>query len=113
MDLIGLFAPTAGSGDPVVAALAHGHTTFSWEVAEEAGEEQGEERDGGPADIAVGLSAGEGLVRARVLVIAGAVVEERLHAAHTRSILNGSFRRAHAPPATHPAGGQSPGVSAL
>lgn len=55
VDWVCVLAPTAGSFDSVIAALAHSDTSFSWEVAQEAGEEQGEERHGGPADTAVRL----------------------------------------------------------
>lgn len=113
MDRFCVLAPTAGSRDSVIAALAHSDTTFGREVAEETGEEQGEERHGGPAGAAVGLRAREGLVGARVLVVAGAVVEERLDAAHARPVLHRVLRRAHAPPAARPAGGERPRASAL
>lgn len=88
----GVLAPAAGSCDSVVAALACGDASFSREVAEEAGEERGEDRNGGPAGAAVCLSAREGLVGARVLVIAGAVVEERLDATYARAILHRALR---------------------
>lgn len=57
MDKVCVLAPTAGSRAPVIAALACADTSFSGEVAQEAGEEQGEERHGGPADAAVRLGA--------------------------------------------------------
>lgn len=113
MDRVCVLAPTAGSRDSVIAALAHGHASFSREVAQEAGEEQGEERYGGPAHAAVRLCAREGLVRARVLIVAGAVVEKPLDTAHARSVLHSALSRAHAPPAAHPAGGQHPWAAAL
>lgn len=97
----------------VVAALAHGDASFSREVAQETGEEQGEQRHGGPADAAVWLRAREGLVSARVLVVAGAVVEEALDTADARAVLHRALRRTHAPPAAHPAGGQRPRAAAL
>lgn len=111
--IVCVLAPAAGSRDPVVAALARGHASFSREVAQETGEEQGEERHGGPADAAVRLRAREGLVRARVLVVAGAVVEEPLDAAHARPVLHRALSGAHAPPAAHPAGGKHPLATAL
>lgn len=113
MDWVRVLAPTAGSRDSVVTALAHGHASFSREVAQEAGEEQGEERHGGPADAAVRLRAREGLVGAGVLVVAGAVVEKPLDAAGARRVLHGALHRAHAPPAAHPAGGEHPRAAAL
>lgn len=103
----------ARSCDPVVAALAHGDASFSWEVAQETGEHQGEERRGGPADAAVRLRAREGLVGARVLVVAGAVVEQPLDAAHARPVLHRALRRAHAPAAAHPTGRKQPWAPAL
>lgn len=108
-----VLAPAAGSRDPVIAALARGDASSSWEVAQETGEEQGEERRGGPADAAARLGAREGLVGARVLVVAGAVVEEPLDAAHARPVLHRALHRAHAPPAAHPAGGERPRAPAL
>lgn len=113
MDWVWVLAPTAGSCGSVVAALAHGDASFSWEVAQQAWEEQGEERHGGPADAAARLRAREGLVGARVLVVAGAVVEEPLHAAHARPVLHRVLRRAHAPAAAHPAGREHPRAPAL
>lgn len=55
MDKVCVLAPTAGSRASVIAALACADTSFSGEVAQEAGEDQGEERHGGPADAAVRL----------------------------------------------------------
>lgn len=95
--------PAARSGDSVVAALTHGDASFSWEVAQETGEDQREERDGGPADTAARLLAGEGLVCARVLVVAGAVVEQPLDAADAGAVLHRGLHRAQASAATHPA----------
>lgn len=103
----------ARSGDSVVAALTRGDAAFGREVAQETGEEQREERDGGPADAAARLPAGERLVGARVLVVAGAVVEQPLDAAHAGAVLHGALRRAHAPAAAHPAGGKRPRSAAL
>lgn len=108
-----VFAATAGSRDSVVAALAHRHTSFSWEVAQQAREEQGEEGDGGPADAAARLRAREGLVRARVFVVAGAVVEKPLDAADARPVFHRAVRRAHAPAAARPAGREQPRANAL
>lgn len=108
-----ILTSTARSRDLVVAAVAHGDASFSREVAQETGEEQGEQRHGGPADAAVRLCAREGLVGTRVLVIAGAVVEEALDAADARAVLHRALRRTHAPPAAHPAGGQRPRAVAL
>lgn len=113
MDWVCVLAPTAGSRASVVAALAHGDTSFSREVAQEAGEEHCEERRRRPADAAVRLRAREGLVSARVLVVAGAVVEEPLDAADARPILHRALRRAHAPVAAHPAGREHPRAAAL
>lgn len=113
VDWVWVPAPTAGSCDSVIAALAHRHTSFSWEVAQETGEEQGQERHRGPADATVRLRAREGLVCARVLVVAGAVVEKPLDAANTRPVLHRTLRWANAPPATHPAGGQHPWATTL
>lgn len=105
--------PAARSGDAVIAALTHGDASFSWEVAQETGEEQREERDGGPADTAARLPAGEGLVCARVLVVAGAVVEQSLDAADAGAVLHRGLHRAHASAATHPAGRKGPRAAAL
>lgn len=113
MDWVCALAPTAGSSDSVIAALARGEASFSREVAEDTGEEEGEERHGGPADAAVRLRAREGLVRARVLVVAGAVVEKPLDAANARPVLHRALRRAHAPAAAHPAGGEHPWATAV
>lgn len=113
MDWVCVLAPTAGSRASVVAALAHGDASFSREVAQEAGEEQGEERRRRPADAAVRLRAREGLVGARVLVVAGAVVEEPLDAADACPVLHCALRRAHAPAAAHPAGRERPWAAAL
>lgn len=113
MDWFRVLATTAGSGDSVIAALAHGDTSFSREVAQETGEEQGEEGHGGPADAAAGLRAREGLVGARVLVVTGAVVEKPLDAADACPILHRVLRRAHTPMAAHPAGGQHPRATAI
>lgn len=106
-------APAARPRDSAVAALTHGEASFSWEVAQETGEEQREKRDGGPADAAARLSAGEGLVGARVLVVAGAVVEQPLDAADAGGVLHRALRRAHAPTAAHPAGWKGPWSAAL
>lgn len=103
----------ARSCDPVVAALARGHTPSSREVAQKTGEDQGEERRRRPADAAVRLSAREGLFGARVLVVAGAVVEQPPDAAHARPVLHRALRRAHAPAAAHPAGRERPRATAL
>lgn len=108
-----ILTPTPGSCDSVVAALAHGDTSFSREVAQETGEEQGEERHGGPADAAVRLRAREGLVGTRVLVVAGAVVEKPLDATHARPVLHGALHRAHAPTAAHPARREHPRATAV
>lgn len=113
VDWFRVLATTAGSGDSVIAALAHGDASFSREVAEETGEEQGEEGHCGPADAAAGLRAGERLVGARVLVVTGAVVEKPLDAADARPVLHCVLRRAHAPMAAHPAGGQHPWATAV
>lgn len=113
MDRVRALAPAAGSRDSVIAALAHGDASFSREVAQETGEEQGEERRGGPAGAAVRLRAREGLVGARVLVVAGAVVEEPLDAADARAVLHRALHRAHAPAAACPAGGEHPRATAL
>lgn len=59
------------------------------------------------------LRARERLVGAGVLVVAGAVVEQALDAAHARPVLHGALSRAHAAPAAHPAGGQLSGPHAL
>lgn len=99
-------ASTARPCDPVVAALARGDAALRREVAQHAGEKQRQQRGGGPAGAAPGRRAREGLVGARVLVVAGAVVEEALNAAHARAVLGDTLRRAHAPPAAQPAGGQ-------
>lgn len=101
------------SCNSVVAAQAHGDASFSWEVAQKTGEEQGEERHGGPADAAVRLCAREGLVGACVLVVAGAVVEKPLDAAHARPVLHRVVHRAHAPVAAHPAGRKRPRAPTL
>lgn len=113
VDRVCVLAPTAGSRDSVIAALAHSDTSFSWEVAQETGEEQGEERHGGPADAAVRLRAREGLVGARVLVVAGAVVEKPLDAADARPVLHRALHRAHAPAAARPAGRKCPRATTL
>lgn len=104
---------TAWSCNPVIAALAHGDASFSWEVAQKTGEEQGEERHGGPADAAVWLRAREGLVGARVLVVTGAVVEKRLDAARARPVLHRALHRAHAPTAAYPTGRKHPWAATL
>lgn len=108
-----VLTPTARSSDSVIAALAHKDTSFSWEVAQDTREEQGEEWHGGPADTAVRLCAWEGLVCARVLIVAGAVVEKPLDAAHARPVLHRALCWTHAPPTTHPAGGKHPWVTTL
>lgn len=113
MDWVCVLAPTAGSCDSVIAALAHSDTSFSREVAQQTGEEHREHRHRGPANAAVRLRAREGLVGARVLVVAGAVVEQPLDAAHARPVLHGALHRAHAATAAHPAGGESSGPHAL
>lgn len=100
--------PAATSGDEVIAALTHGDASFSWEVAQETGEEQREEGDGGPADTAAWLPAGEGLVCARVLVVAGAVVEQPLDAADAGAVLHRGLNRAQASAATYQAGRKGP-----
>lgn len=96
-----------------MAALACGDTSFSWEVAQETGEEQGEERHSGPAGAAVRLRTREGLVGARVLVVTGAVVEEPLDTADACPVLHRTLQRAHAPTAAHPAGRKHPRPTAL
>lgn len=106
-------ASAARPCDPVVATLARGNAALCREVAQHAGEEQRQQRGGGPAGAASGRRAREGLVGARVLVVAGAVVEEALDAAHARAVLGGALRRAHAAPAAKPAGGQRPRPLAL
>lgn len=113
VDWFCVLATTAGSGDSVIAALAHGDTSFSREVAQEAGEEQGEEGHGRPADAAAGLCAREGLVGTRVLIVTGAVVEKALDTADTCSILHCALCRAHTPMAAHPAGGEHPRATAI
>lgn len=108
-----ILTPTAGSCDSVIAALAHSDTSFSREVAQETGEEQGEERHSGPADAAVRLCAREGLVGASVLVVTGAVVEKPLDAADACPVFHHVLRRAHAPTATQPAGRKRTRATAL
>lgn len=113
MDSVWVPTPAARPCDSVIAALAHCHASFTWEVAQQTGEEQRNHRHDAPADAALGLRAREGLVGAGVLVVAGAVVEERLDAAHARPVLHHVLRRAHAPPAARPAGGEHPPATAL
>lgn len=84
-----VLASTPRSFDSVIAAMAHGQASFSWEVAQQTGEEQGQERDGGPANAAVRLRTGARLVRAGVLIVIGAVVEKALDAADACSVLHG------------------------
>lgn len=83
------------------------------EVAEQTGEEQGQQGHGGPAGAAVGLGAGEGFVCTRVLVVRRAVIEQAFDTAHTRPVLHGALSRTHAPVATQPAGRQHPRVHTL
>lgn len=109
----GFFASTPRSGHPVVAALAHSEASFSWEVAQETRKEQGEDGHGCPTHAALLLRAREGLVGARVLVVAGAVVEEPLDAARAGPILHHILQRAHAAVAAHPAGREHPGAPAV
>lgn len=113
VDWVWVLATAAGSCDSVIAALARGDASFSREVAQETGEEHGEDRHGGPAGAAVRLHAGKRLVGAGVLVVAGAVVEEPLDAAHACPILHHAVRRAHTPVAAHPARGKHPWASTL
>lgn len=109
----GFFASTPRSGHPVVAALAHSEASFSWEVAEETREKQGEDGHGCPAHAAPLLCAREGLVCARVLIVAGAVVEEPLDAACAGPVLHHVLQRAHTAVAAHPAGREHPWAPAV
>lgn len=59
------------------------------------------------------LRAREGFVDARVLVVAGAVVEEALDAAGARPVVHGAARGANAPSPAHPAGRQRSRATAL
>lgn len=113
VDWIWVLAPTAGSFGSVIAALTHCHASFNREVAQDTGQEQGEERHGDPADAAVGLRAREWLVRARVLVVAGAVVEKAFYAADACPVLHCTICWAHTPPAAHPTGREHPWATAI
>lgn len=106
-------AAAAGAGGAVVAALAGVDAGACREVAEQAGEEQGQQGHGGPAGAAVRLGAGEGFVGARVLVVRRAVVEQAFDAAHTRPVLHRALSGAHAPAPTQPAERQHPWAHAL
>lgn len=59
------------------------------------------------------LGAREGLVRAHILIVAGAVVEETLDAADAGDVVHRCCRRAKAPAAAHPTGWQGPRAGAL
>lgn len=113
MECFRVLAATAGPFDAVVAALTGAEAGSGREIAQQTGEEQGQQGYGAPADTTMGLGAGEGFVCTRVLVITGTVVEQPLNAAHTCTILQCTLSRAHAPAATHPTGGQHPRANAL
>ena len=113
VNYISVLTPAPRALDTVVAALAHSETPSAREVAQQAGEAQREASDSRPAKAAVGLAAGEGLVGARVLVVAGAVVEEALDAAHAAAVLHHVLGGAHAAPVAHPEGGEGTGARAL
>lgn len=108
-----VFAPAAGPRGSIVAALAQRHAPFSREVAQQTGKDQGQERYSRPADATVRLRAREGFVDARVLVVAGAVVEKALDAAGARPVLHGAARGANAPSPAHPAGRERSRATAL
>lgn len=86
----------------VVAGLAQCHAALCREVAKQAGQEKCQDAYGRPPHAAMRLSAGEGLVRAHILIVARAVVEQALDAADASHIVHRGCCRANAPAAAHP-----------
>lgn len=96
----------------VIACLAQCHAALCREVAKKAGQEKCQDAYGRPPHAAMRLAAREGLVRAHILIVAGAVVEETFDAADTGDIVHRRRRRANAPAPAHPTGGQGPRAGA-
>lgn len=98
----------------VVASLGQLDAAGGWQVAEQAGQHQGQGTHEGPAGAAVGVGAGAGVVGTRALVVlVGAVVEDALDQAHAGGVVDQVLRRAETLLVAHPARRQSPGQGTL
>lgn len=88
-DAVCVFAPAAGPADSVVASLGQLDAAGGRQVAEQAGEHQGQGAHEGPAGAAVGVGAGAGVVGTRALVVlVGAVVEDTLDETHAGGVVD-------------------------
>lgn len=113
-DTVCVFASASGPAHLVVASLGQLDAAGGRQVAEQAGQHQGQGAHEGPAGAAVGVGAGAGVVGARALVVlVGAVVEDALDQAHAGGVVDQVLRRAQTLLVAHPARGQSPGQGAL
>lgn len=106
-------AAAPGPIGAVVARLAHCHATLNWEVAEQAGQKKSQDAYGRPPDAAMRLAARERLVRAHILIVVGAVVEQAFDTAHASYVVHCRGRRAKASAAAHPTGRQGPRAGAF
>lgn len=96
----------AWSLEAIIALLAQMEASTGGQVAAQAGQEEGDEAHGCPADKARARPTGAGLISAVVFVIRGAVVEEALNAAETSAIIEEALSRAKATLVAQPAGGE-------
>lgn len=113
-DAVRVLAAAAGAAQAVVAALGQLHAAGGGQVAEQAGQHQGEGAHEGPAGAAVGAGAGAGVVGAGALIVlVGAVVEDPLHQAHAGAVVDQGLGGAQALLVADPARGQRPGRRAL
>lgn len=108
-----MLAAATGPVESIVAALAEQEAPLAGQVTAEAGQQQGQGSHGGPAGAAVSLGARAWLVETVVLVVGGAVVEEPLHAAYARAVVQHALRGAQALLVADPARGQGPRARAL
>lgn len=88
-DAIRVLATATRASQTVIAALGQLDTACGWQVAQQTGQHQREGAHEGPAGAAVGAGAGTGMVSTGAFVIlVSAVVEDALHQAHTRAIVD-------------------------
>lgn len=104
-DAVRVLAAATRAAQAVVAALGQLHAAGGGQVAEQAGQHQGQGPHEGPAGAAVRVGAGAGVVGAGALIVlVGAVVEDALHQAHARAVVHQRLGRAQALLVADPAG---------
>lgn len=105
-DAVRVLAAATGASQAVIAALGQLDAACGWQVAQQTGQHQREGAHEGPAGAAVGAGAGAGMVSTRALIIlVSTVVEDTLHQAHARAVVDQGLGGAQALLVAHPAGG--------